>query len=154
MPEPLERLFICYMPALDARWIQAHGCPFIASLFADYPSAMVRTLPTIDHVPTLLTGTWPHQHGLWGPRLKANGAVPSPGAAFVDLMPDLVDDDRAGFGPPHERPGRARDHAAAPPPPLRPDALQVHQIFRAREGGHAAQRPRPGFPAIGRASGS
>jgi Type I phosphodiesterase / nucleotide pyrophosphatase len=90
MPEPLERLFICYVPALDARRIQPHGCPFVASLFADYPSAMIRTLPAIDHVPTLLTGTWPHEHGLWGPRLKANGAVPSPAQRVVDLMPDLV----------------------------------------------------------------
>ena len=50
----------------------------------------LETVPQIDHVPTLLTGVWPHQHGLWGPRLRPEAGPPTAGQRLVDLLPDLV----------------------------------------------------------------
>ena len=64
-------------------------CPYLARLLAAYPSVRFRAQPTTDQMATLLTGTYPHQHGLWGPKLKLDRTRAASQRA-VDLLPDLV----------------------------------------------------------------
>lgn len=90
MPPPFDRLFVCYVPALDKRLVGRGLCPYVAALLGRCPRAEFPTLPTVDNVPTLLTGVYPHQHGLWGPRLHRAREGRSWMALWVDALPDLV----------------------------------------------------------------
>jgi hypothetical protein len=84
-----RRIVICYLPALDVRRLAAGCCPYLAGLLAAYPSIRFRAQPTTDQMATLLTGTYPHQHGLWGPKLKSD-SMRSADERLLDLLPDLV----------------------------------------------------------------
>jgi Type I phosphodiesterase / nucleotide pyrophosphatase len=86
MSPKTPRIVICYLPALDVRRLAAGHCPYLAGLLAAYPSVRFRAQPTTDQMATLLTGTYPHQHGLWGPKLKSDAA----GERVLDLLPALV----------------------------------------------------------------
>ena len=88
--EPFERLLVCYVPALDLRRVAAGAFPHVASLLAQAPSVRFRAQPTTDQLATMLTGTYPHEHGLWGPRLKADWRIRTPAEALIDRLPDLV----------------------------------------------------------------
>jgi len=87
---PLKRLLICYVPAIDLRAVAAGAFPHVAQLLSSYPSLRFRTQPTTDQLATLLTGTWPHEHGLWGPRLRPNWRRRTPAQRLVDLFPDIA----------------------------------------------------------------
>lgn len=87
-PKP-RRIVICYLPALDVRRLDAGCCPYLADLLATYPSIRFRAQPTTDQMATLLTGTYPHQHGLWGPKLKPD-RTRAVSERAVDLLPDLM----------------------------------------------------------------
>jgi hypothetical protein len=87
---PLERLLVCYVPALDLREVAAGTFPYVAQLLSSYPSVRFRTQPTSDQLATLLTGTWPHEHGLWGPRLKPGWRRRTPAQRLIDLLPDIA----------------------------------------------------------------
>ena len=93
-----ERLLVCYLPGFDLRRITAASCPHVAGLLGTCPWVALRTLPTVEHIPTMLTGTWPHQHGLWGPRLIATGGPPSLAQRLIDRLPDLVTTTAQGLG--------------------------------------------------------
>lgn len=69
---PFQRLLIRYVPAIDPRQVAGGAFPYVGRLLSSYPSARFRTQPTTDQLATLFTGTYPHKHGLWGPRLKPN----------------------------------------------------------------------------------
>lgn len=89
MSSRARRTVICYLPALDVRRLAAGHCPYLAGLLAAHPSVRFRAQPTTDQMATLLTGTYPHQHGLWGPKLKSDG-MRAARERVVDLLPDLV----------------------------------------------------------------
>jgi hypothetical protein len=89
MSPKTRQIVICYFPALDVRRLAAGRCPYLAGLLAAYPSVRFRAQPTTDQMATLLTGTYPHQHGLWGPKLKSDG-MRAAGERVLDLLPDLV----------------------------------------------------------------
>jgi Type I phosphodiesterase / nucleotide pyrophosphatase len=88
--QSFERLFVCYMPGMDMRRIEAGDCPYTAGLLSNRPWARIATVPTVDHVPTILTGTLPHEHGLWGPRLRRDFRNRSALQRCIDRLPDLV----------------------------------------------------------------
>ncbi len=85
-----QRLLVCYVPAVDLRQVAAGVFPYIAKLLGDYPSVRFRTQPSTDQLATLLTGTWPHQHGLWGPRLRPGWRQRTLVQRLIDLLPDLA----------------------------------------------------------------
>jgi hypothetical protein len=85
-----HRLLVCYVPAIDLREVAAGAFPYVSRLLSCYPSVRFRTQPTTDQLATLFTGTWPHEHGLWGPRLKPDWRRRMPGQRLVDLLPDLA----------------------------------------------------------------
>lgn len=70
MTHPQPRLFVCYIPALDRRRVSASVTPFVHRLLADYPSVGLRTQPTTELFPTLVTGTNPDTHQIWQVSLK------------------------------------------------------------------------------------
>jgi Type I phosphodiesterase / nucleotide pyrophosphatase len=88
--ERLERLFVCYLPALDLREVAAGAFPFVARLLASCPSVRFRAQPSTDQLVTMLTGTYPAEHGLWGPRLRPDWATRTSVQKLVDRLPDLV----------------------------------------------------------------
>ncbi len=89
MTKPQVRLFVCYIPALDRRLVSVELTPFVHRLLADYPSVRIRTLPTTELVPTMITGVWPHEHQIW--QVSLNDEVPKTWATrLLKLMPDWV----------------------------------------------------------------
>jgi hypothetical protein len=87
---PFQRLLVCYVPAIDLRDVSAGAFPYTARLLSSYPSVRFRTQPTTDQLATLFTGAWPHEHGLWGPRLRPDWRSRAPGERLVDLLPDIA----------------------------------------------------------------
>ena len=86
----LDHLVVLYIPALDLRRIDLKTCPHLSSLLASYPWVRMLTLPMADHVPTLLTGTYPSEHGLWGPKLRTGHRIRTVPQRLIDCLPDLV----------------------------------------------------------------
>ncbi len=87
---PLERLFVCYVPALDLRQVAAGSFPYVARLLDHCASVRFRAQPSTDQLATMLTGTYPHEHGLWGPRLRPDWARRTPAQRWIDRLPDLL----------------------------------------------------------------
>jgi len=85
-----ERLLVCYVPAIDLRQVAAGEFPYVGRLLSTQPAVRFRTQPSIDQLATLFTGTWPHEHGLWGPRLKRTWRHRTPRQRLVDLLPDWL----------------------------------------------------------------
>jgi Type I phosphodiesterase / nucleotide pyrophosphatase len=85
-----HRLLVCYVPAIDLREVAAGAFPYVSRLLSSYPSVRFRTQPTTDQLATLFTGTWPHEHGLWGPRLKPDWRRRVPYQRLVDILPDIA----------------------------------------------------------------
>lgn len=92
-PDPrssYERIFIAYVPGLDLRRVDQESCPHLTTLLAAHPSATFKAPATSDCMPVLLTGAYPHEYGLWGPKLKRVGIRPTMASRFVDALPDMV----------------------------------------------------------------
>jgi len=89
-PPHLDRLVVLYIPALDFHRIDSKSTPYLHDLLASCPWVHMLTLPTVDHVPTMLTGTYPDEHGMWGPRLKVNHGVRTVTQRLIDGLPDMV----------------------------------------------------------------
>ncbi len=83
------RLFVCYVPGLDRRRIGPAATPFVHRSLQTYPSANIATLPSTELLPTLLSGVYPHEHGIWQVKLlpqARSGEERRP----LDRLPDLV----------------------------------------------------------------
>lgn len=65
-------LFVCYIPSLDLRRVNSSNTPYIAELLDSYSWVEIKTLPTTELMPTLLTGVYPHEHKAWQVRLKSS----------------------------------------------------------------------------------
>lgn len=66
------RLFVCYIPGLDVRRIGPETTPHIHAMRTTFPTASLSTLPSVELLPTLLTGVYPRAHGVWQVRLRAD----------------------------------------------------------------------------------
>jgi len=82
-------VFVCYIPGLDARRIDAQRTPYISELRSDLPVVNIRTLPSTELVPTLLSGTLPHEHRVWQVSLRPEirAAVAK---SVGDYLPDFL----------------------------------------------------------------
>jgi hypothetical protein len=67
----MNKLFIGYIPGMDLRRINAQNTPYMADLFKSFPNVRIESYPNTDLMPTLLTGVYPHEHGMWQVRLKS-----------------------------------------------------------------------------------
>lgn len=89
MPSSLHRLCVLYIPALDRRRISAAQTPFIADTLERFPSTRIRTQPSTELVPTMISGIWPHQHGIWQVSIRDSVETGSMNRIF-DRLPDIV----------------------------------------------------------------
>jgi hypothetical protein len=76
------------VPGLDRRRIDQDCMPFLYGLLADRPSFVLRSMPTTELFPTLVTGAWPSEHRIWHVSLKSEGSQP-PGR-WYDRLPDWL----------------------------------------------------------------
>jgi predicted AlkP superfamily pyrophosphatase or phosphodiesterase len=74
--QEVSKLFICYIPGMDLRRIHTDDTPYLAESLRSYPWVRIKSFPNTDMVPTLLTGVYPHEHGVWQVRLKSWPARP------------------------------------------------------------------------------
>jgi Type I phosphodiesterase / nucleotide pyrophosphatase len=82
------KLFICYLPGLDYRRVTTQRTPYISNLVTSYPFVKISTLPSTELLPTLITGVYPHEHGIWQVRLKPE-ARSLRKKRFIDRIPDI-----------------------------------------------------------------
>jgi hypothetical protein len=83
------RLFVCYIPGMDLRLIDEQHTPFMYRLQDDFPSVKIRTIPTTELVPTMITGAWPHEHGIWQVSLNRD-VIESWSTRILSLVPDCM----------------------------------------------------------------
>lgn len=69
LPYP-RRLVVCYVSGLDLRQVNAETTPFLFLAINDLPLASFVNLPSNELFPTLVTGTHPMAHGVWGVQFK------------------------------------------------------------------------------------
>ena len=80
---------MCYVPGLDARLISDSRTPYLSLLRRDRDVIPIRTLPSTELVPTLVSGVLPHQHRIWQVSLKPEFRAPVPQHPG-DYLPDIV----------------------------------------------------------------
>ncbi len=89
MRVPGRPVLVCYIPGLDARRVDAQLTPYISALRHDLPVIGIRTLPSTELVPTLVSGILPHEHRTWQVSLRP--AFREVVAKHVaDALPDLL----------------------------------------------------------------
>jgi hypothetical protein len=91
------KLFVCYIPGLDRRRVDAQRTPYVHSLLNDYPSCTLQTIPSTELTPTLLTGVGPHKNLIWQVSLKDDVPL-SPMDKMIDLLPEVVTTTAQCFG--------------------------------------------------------
>ena len=74
---------------MDLRRVNTQDTPYITSLINSYPWVKIKTLPSTELVPTLVTGVYPHEHGVWQVKLKSNQR-PSSMQKPIDKLPDIL----------------------------------------------------------------
>lgn len=106
-----QNLFVCYIPGLDRRRVDARRTPYIHSLLNDYASCTLRAIPSTELTPTLLTGVGPHKNKVWQVSIKDEVPL-SPMIKLIDALPDVVTTTFQCFG---HLLNSKRDLAAVPP---------------------------------------
>lgn len=91
-----NRLLVCYVPGLDVRRITAKQTPYLHGLMASHPSAYLRSFPNTDMVPTLITGVYPQDHGVWQVKLQSGGTCGGRGS-WLHRLPDVITTTVQGF---------------------------------------------------------
>src|SRR5919106_1439995 len=63
-------LFVCYVPGFDLRQINDRGAPYTARLLNSFPHVKIKSYPCTELLPSILTGSYPQQHGKYQISLK------------------------------------------------------------------------------------
>jgi len=90
METAVQRLLLCYVPAIDLRRVTPGQCPYIHDLLGACPTVQLSSLPNCENVTTIVTGGYPHEHGMWGPRLRRESQERSAVERTIDLFPDVI----------------------------------------------------------------
>src|SRR3972149_6640585 len=85
----MDKLFICYIDALDLRRINSEDTPYLYRALNSNPWVKINTIPEVDLDPTLYTGVYPHEHCIWQLRLK-DTRLNSLGQRLTDHIPDIA----------------------------------------------------------------
>ncbi len=78
-------IFVCYIPGLDRRLI-GDDTPRIRTILERWPPVTIRTLPTTELVPTMITGVWPHEHNVW--QVSLDEQPDTIASRLIELVPD------------------------------------------------------------------
>lgn len=81
------KLFVLDLTSLDRRRVNAETTPYLAAALESFPWAEMSNYPGNDLLPTMLTGVYPQQHGIYGVRLKEESTLRPLG---WELLPDFV----------------------------------------------------------------
>jgi len=84
-----RRILVCYVPALDNRYISEAATPAIAGLIKRHSCVEISTIPSTEFVPTLLSGVYPHEHQVWQVSLESRKERTTTQRMF-DAFPDIV----------------------------------------------------------------
>jgi len=82
-------ILVCYVPGLDARRLDDGTTPFLSRLRREQRVLPMDTLPSTELVPTLVTGTLPHEHRIWQVSLKPEFRQKMR-RGLPDCVPDIV----------------------------------------------------------------
>jgi len=82
-------LLVCYISGMDVRRLTPETTPYIANLLNSCPHSDFVNLPSNELFPTLVTGTNPATHGVWGVQHLRN-KTNSPVDRVVDSLPDVL----------------------------------------------------------------
>jgi len=85
----MDKLVFCLIPGIDLRRIGPDQTPYIAELRSSQPWVTVTTLPSPEHLSTIVTGMKPHRHQIWQTRLKETYGR-SLSQRVVDTLPDFM----------------------------------------------------------------
>ncbi len=88
MPES-NKLFVCYIPGMDRRRVDEQQTPYVHGLLQDYPSCRLRTIPSTELTPTLLTGVGPGKNLIWQVSRKDVDPLTTIGK-LLNLLPEGV----------------------------------------------------------------
>jgi len=81
------KLVVLYVPSLDPRLIDPDTAPYLNRCLTLCPPIELETHPSVELLPTLVTGVWPHQHRMWQVRLKPESKSTII-QRLIDLLPD------------------------------------------------------------------
>lgn len=79
-------LLVLYVPSLDRRRLAPDITPFLCRCLAERPVVDLATHPSVELLPSLVTGVWPHEHRVWQVRLLPD-APRTPAQRLVDALP-------------------------------------------------------------------
>jgi Type I phosphodiesterase / nucleotide pyrophosphatase len=65
-------LVVCYVPGFDLRYIDDHHTPYTSKLLKSYPYVRIKSYPCTELLPSILTGSYPHDHGKYQISLKTS----------------------------------------------------------------------------------
>jgi hypothetical protein len=85
----MKKLLFCYVDGMNLRRIDQTHAPFVFDTLKSKQCVRITSPPSADSLPTLLTGTYPSEHGMFGVRLKPNTSR-SRIAKIIDQMPDIL----------------------------------------------------------------
>ena len=88
MPDD-TKIFVCYIPGLDRRRLDEQITPYVHKLLQDNPSCRLKTLPSTELTPTLLTGVGPGKNKVWQVSLKDPQPL-SPLGKLINLLPEML----------------------------------------------------------------
>jgi hypothetical protein len=63
-------IFVCYVPGFDLRHINDRDAPYTARLLSSFPHVKIKSYPCTELLPSILTGSYPQQHGKYQISLK------------------------------------------------------------------------------------
>lgn len=73
---------------MDLRRVDQTSTPIIFDILKSYPWVKINSPPSSDSLPTLLTGTFPSEHGFFGIKLKP-GSSRALTTKLIDQLPDI-----------------------------------------------------------------
>lgn len=85
----VERIVVCYLSGLDRRRLSPENTPAIHALLSEYPVVSMVGFPDTELASTIMSGAFPHVHGLWQVALDPNPPS-NPLTRVVEQLPALV----------------------------------------------------------------
>lgn len=81
-------VFVLYVPGLDHRLLDPAVTPRICEILAEHPPVVLRTIPSTELLPTIITGVPPEKHGMW--QVSLDERPDDWKQRLANLIPDFV----------------------------------------------------------------
>ncbi len=82
-------VFVCYIPGLDERLIDERITPYLSNFRREHQVIPIHTFPSTELVPTIVSGTLPHEHRIWQVSLRP-GFRAGVNRGADDVLPDFL----------------------------------------------------------------